>query len=335
MKRPDVSEFYCAYNRPTADSSGIDGRANWGDPMKTIGMLFGVVNLCLIATLATAQPLSDRGLGLANQGPDLKFPEEATELSFFSPLTMAIYKPAGSGPFPALVLVHTCGGLRLGNGAPRQEIRDWTKLALERGYVVFVIDSLSARGVSAQDGCDPATWVPPGRGAKDALQAREHLRKFAFVDQDRVALVGFSWGAMVGLYVSSGGIASQLSSSRYGAVVAFYPLCHVPGGGRFREVTWLRADTDKPLLILMGDQDNETRPTECITRLEKLAQQGAPVEWHLYPGATHCWDCSSLDNFSKTNLFGDRVVYRYDRQTTQDSAERMFAFLAKRLKPDR
>ena len=293
-----------------------------------IATLLGAVSLFLIHSWATAQPLEAGGLARANQGPDLKFPEVATELSVSSPLTMAIYRPAGAGPFPALVLVHTCGGLR-------QELRDWTQFALERGYVVFVIDSLSSRGVGPREGCNPATWVAPSRGVKDAFQAREHLRKFSFVDQDRVALAGFSWGAMVGLFASSSGIASQLSSSRYGAVVGFYPICYFPGGGQFREVTWLRADVDKPLLVLMGEQDNEAPPSGCIPRLEKLAQQGAPVEWHLYPATTHCWDCSTLHNFSKADFFGNRVVYRYDRQVTQDSAERMFAFLAKHLKKDK
>ncbi len=282
--------------------------------------------LCLVHALAAAQPLGAGGLARANQGTDLKFPEEAKELSFFSPLTMAIYRPTGPGPFPALVLVHTCGGLH-------PEIRDWTKLALERGYVVFVMDSLSQRGI--KDGCSPASWVLPFRGAKDALQAREHLRKFAFVDQDSVALAGFSWGAMVGLAVSSGAIASQLSSSRYGAVVSFYPICYFPGNGQFQAVEWLRAEVDKPLLVLMGDQDTEAPPAECVSRLEKLTQKGAPVEWHVYPATTHCWDCSSLNNFSKTDWLGNRVVYRYDSQVTQDSAERMFAFLAKHLKADK
>jgi dienelactone hydrolase len=293
-----------------------------------IEALIGALGLCLVHAWATAQPLNEAGLARALKGPDLKFPDEAQELSFFSPLTMAIYKPTGAGPFPAIVLVHTCGGLR-------EELRDWTKLALGHGYVVFVIDSLSQRGVSPQQGCNAATWVSPGRGAKDAFQAREHLRKFPFVDQDRVALVGFSWGAMVGLFVSSGAIASQLSSSRYAAVVGLYPICYFPGRGQFPKVEWLRPEVDKPLLVLMGEQDNEAPPDECVPRLEKLAQKGAPVEWHVFPATTHCWDCSSLDNYSKTNFLGDRVVYHYDKKVTQDSAERTFAFLAKQLKTDK
>jgi len=61
---------------------------------------------------------------------DLKFPEQAKSLGVFSALEMAIYKPEGAGPFPALLLMHTCGGLT-------QHIQEWTKRAMQRGYVVF------------------------------------------------------------------------------------------------------------------------------------------------------------------------------------------------------
>jgi dienelactone hydrolase len=290
--------------------------------------LVAAIALWLLHVCATAQPLSAEALARANKAPDLKFPDEPREFSFASPLAMAIYKPAGAGPFPALVVMHTCGGLR-------QELWDWARLALDRGYVVFVMDSLGQRGVSAQQGCSASTWVPPSRGAKDAFQAREHLRKFAFVDQDRVALLGFSWGAMVGLFVSNGAIASQLSSSRYAAVVGLYPICYVAGSTFYPAIEWLRPEVDRPLLVLMGEEDNEAPPAACIPRLERLAQKGAPVEWHVYPATTHCWDCRTLDNFSKTEFLGPTIVYRYDRKVMLDSAERTFAFLAKHLKIDK
>jgi dienelactone hydrolase len=291
-----------------------------------IATLLITVGLCLIPAWVAGQPLDQRALAVANQGPDLQFPDEAKELSSFSPLAMAIYRPNGAGPFPALVIVHSCGGLR-------QEIRDWTKLALERGYVAFVIDSLGPRGF--KNGCYPPNWVPALQGAKDAFQALGHLRKFPFVDRDRVGLVGFSWGATVGLLASSRAVASQLSPDRYAAVVGLYPACYFAGRGQLPEFEFLRGDVDKPLLVLMGDQDTETPPAYCLPRLEALKQKGMPVEWHLYQTTTHCWDCSSLHNLSKTDFQGNRVIYRYDRQVTHDSAERLFAFLAKHLKADR
>jgi dienelactone hydrolase len=55
------------------------------------------------------------------------------------------------------------------------------------------------------------------------------------------------------------------------------------------------------------------------------------VEWHVYPEATHCWDCKNLDGFSKVDFRGSRVVYRYDRNITSDAGRRMFEFLEKAL----
>jgi dienelactone hydrolase len=82
----------------------------------------------------------------------------------------------------------------------------------------------------------------------------------------------------------------------------------------------------------MAGKDVETPPAECLPRLNAARDAGAPVEWHVYSNATHCWDCSNLDGFSKVDFRGTRVVYRYDRSATSDSRGRMFAFLEKVLK---
>src|SRR5260370_41498916 len=80
----------------------------------------------MVPLWASAQSFQERILSSASQAPDLRFPDEAKELSASSPLAMAIYKPAGVGRFPPLILVHTCGGLR-------PEIRPWTKKRPSRG----------------------------------------------------------------------------------------------------------------------------------------------------------------------------------------------------------
>lgn len=286
-----------------------------------------IVVICFSGTSSaqTYEALLQAGSGMS---PDLQFPAEAKELSLFSPMGMAIFKPAGVGPFPAVVLHHTCGGIG-------SEIRDWTKLAIEKGYVVFVLDSLGPRGLKTN--CFPPNPVPTSRGAKDAFQALKHLKTFPFVDGSRVGLVGFSWGAMVGLMVSSNEVARVLSQGeRFDAAVSFYPMCYFAGNPKNpAAVEYLRADSDRPLLVLMGDQDNETPPADCLPRLEALKKQGGPVEWHLYASATHCWDCSSLPNFRKIDFQGNTVVYNYSREITADSARRTFEFLAKRMEPRR
>ena len=160
-----------------------------------------------------------------------------------------------------------------------------------------------------------------------------HLKKFSFVDQERVGLIGFSWGAIIGLLASSKAYAEVFSpAQRFAAVASFYPACYRPATGNLPELELLRPDTDKSLLVLMGERDTETPPAECLPRLQTLKERGAPVEWHLYPETTHCWDCSSLNNFSKVDYLGNQIVYHYDKAVTSDSSQRAFAFLARHLK---
>ena len=285
----------------------------------------------LAPSWAGAQSFRDAVISLASQRPDLDFPADATALSAFGGLGMAIYKPAGAGPFPALVILHSCGGIR-------SEIRDWAKEALARGYVAFVLDSLGPRKV--REVCVPSqanAGLNAVRGAKDVFQAVEHLGRFPFVDRQRIGLLGFSWGAIVGLLASGASYREALASSetRYAAFVGFYPICFLPANaapGR-RDIEFVRPDHEAPALVLLADQDTEAPASECVPRLQALKDKGVAIDWHLYPGATHCWDCSSLNGLSKVDFMGNRVVYRYDKAVTADSIRRTFEHFDAHLKP--
>lgn len=274
---------------------------------------------------ATAQSAAaTRFLELTRVAPDLTFPKAAKKLGFFSSLEMAIYKPEGDGKFPAVVLVHTCGGLS-------DHIRTWTREALKQGYVVFVVDSFGPRGIKTV--CFPSPRMNYPRGVKDALDALAHLKKLDFVDPERVAIMGFSWGAILSLWTSSDAIAGLLpESGRFAAAVAFYPACWFGATGQTPEIEFLRPDTGRPTLVLMGELDNETPPADCLPRLQALKDKGAPVEWHLYSQTTHCWDCRERHNQRKTDFRGNQVQYLYSKDTTDDSARRAFEFLARHLK---
>lgn len=292
------------------------------------GYLLGIGILGLAAlftdTPSVAQTLRDRVLSMAGQAPDLTFPAEAKEIGFLSRAEMAIWKPPGNGPFPALVIVHSCGGLRA-------EILDWAKMAVTRGYVAFVIDSVRPRGLKSV--CIPPTPVNLPRGTKDAYQALEHLKNFPFVDRERIGLLGFSWGGMVGLLASSPTYAEALSpAGRFVAVVSFYPLCHVPAGPNRDAFDFVRPDHDRPALVLLAGKDTEAPPADCLSRLQPLKDRGAPVEWHVYPDATHCFDCSTMHNFSKVDFIGNRVVYLYDKSITDDSIARVFEYFGTQMK---
>lgn len=257
--------------------------------------------------------------------PDLDFPTEARELSTFSGLSMGIWKPAGDGPFPAIIIVHSCGGLKA-------QVGYWREQAIKRGYVAFVIDAFTSRGSPS---CRPRAPIPMARGVKDVLDAAAHLKKFAFVDTSRIAAIGFSWGGMATMLAGSPGYVADAAPGQSGlaAAVTLYPACYIAPFGDFPGNEFLRQDVSTPTLLLLGGRDTETPAAECETRLPKLKERKAPVESHLFPEATHCWDCRDQHNqrWSPPWAGGRQVVYEYDEKITEESAERAFAFLGQRL----
>src|SRR6516165_7139039 len=59
------------------------------------------------------------------------------------PIQFTLTKPAGAGPFPAVVILHDCSGLGpRSSGAPWR----WTTQLTQRGYVSIWPDSFGARG---------------------------------------------------------------------------------------------------------------------------------------------------------------------------------------------
>lgn len=273
-----------------------------------------------------------RILGAAAQSADLAFPQEPSSFSFLSAPGMAIYKPEGQGPFPAIVLLHQCGGLS-GRRWQNDAMLQWAKDAVAQGYVAFLVDYMGPRGIDTL--CSgPRKGMNFFRGTKDAFQAGMHLQKLDFVDKSRIGVAGYSWGAMLALFASSRTFAQALAPGPvFRAAVAFYPGCFRLTPPAAEPYETVQPDIATPLLALLGEADTETPAAECVEKLGAAKAAGAPVEWHLYPGTTHCWDCRNLDGFSKIDARGNRVLYRYDAGVTADSAKRMFDFFKVHLKP--
>jgi dienelactone hydrolase len=203
----------------------------------------------------------------------------------------------------------------------------WAKEAVAKGFVVLVLDSLGPRGVDMV--CDGAKGgVNLARGTLDALQAAEHLRKFDFVDPDRVSLIGMSWGGIIGLLANSKMWAETLSPSRrLAAAVVLYPKCAPATPPNEAPFNLVSQDIDRPIAVLVGEKDIDTPASDCVSRLEPLKASGAPVEWTIFPLATHCWDCESLDGFKAQTPRGQSVLH-YDRNLTRKSMDQTFDYLS-------
>ncbi|MEW6690043.1 MAG: dienelactone hydrolase family protein [Pseudomonadota bacterium] len=280
-----------------------------------------------------AQVLQSREyLALIRPISPLQFPTEPIESEPASEPKMGLYKPVGPGPFAAVLLHHTCGGVQ-------DHIGDWTKMLVGSGYVVFVLDSLSQRNVPAGANCSFPPRVGPGHGATDAFQALEHIASQPYVDANRVGMLGFSWGGMTALLAARKDFQEGLPRKRrdlnFRAIASMYPHCLTPGvripSGTV-DLEFLGPDTNRPLLVLMGALDEETPPKFCLPRLESLKAKGAPVEWQLFPDTTHGWDVRWLSGRSQPTIFGGSHTYQYSKEATLASHKRVLEFFKRELK---
>lgn len=257
------------------------------------------------------------------QGGDLAFSSEPKELGTFTNIANGLFAPPmkEGEKLPALIVFHTCGGIG-------QHIRYWAEEALKERYVVLVPDGM--RGL--RNDCGSPPQIPNARLIKDAQDAVAHLAALPHVDAKRISILGFSKGALVATWIASSNVANALrpGTPAIASAVSVYGFCGLgPTRGRPQGAVILQPDTDRPLLMLMGGKDTETPPESCLEILPKLKESGAPVQWHLYPDATHAWDAPEKDGFSKIANNNERVTYKYDSAITEDTRQRVFDFLSK------
>jgi dienelactone hydrolase len=145
-------------------------------------------------------------------------------------LGAVLSRPLGNGPYPAVVLMHGCGGLwSTKNGSvPQRHIKRWLSTLARQGYVAIAVDSFTARGVKRVCGLPPSkTGVSEVTDrVTDAFAALERLRSLPYVDPARVAVLGWSNGGSAALAsVGEGAPAGPPADGGFRAAVAFYPGC--------------------------------------------------------------------------------------------------------------
>jgi dienelactone hydrolase len=215
------------------------------------------------------------------------------------PVQGYLTRPKGNGPFPAVVLLHTCLGLPEARASIGERIATW-------GYVALFVDDFATRGLKETCAVDFKQALP------NAYGALAYLSRIPYVDPARIAAVGFSQGGDAALRIASGE-GSEGTSFR--AAAAFYPPCANLAG----------ATLEIPTLILVGAKDEVTPAADCA-RLMKQQTPGM-AKLVVYPGAAHAFD---LPEFGVgTRIMG--MLLAYDRNAAQRSWGELRGFLATRL----
>ncbi len=252
-------------------------------------MRFLLLIFALAALIAAASPSAAAADRLEN------FDSGAGE-----PIRGYLAKPPGAGPFPAVVLLHSCLGLP----SNRKAIES----ALTRaGFVALFVDEFSTRGLKETCSVDFPEL------ASDAFGALATLAHDPEVDPKRVAVVGFSQGADGALAAAaspSGSAHGAPDGVGFRAAAAFYPPCANKVGQRLAI----------PTLIVVGGADQVTPAADC----RRLAEgQPGDVRLAVYPGVAHCFDDPAFAG--GTRVLG--MTLRYDPAAARRGMAELIAFL--------
>jgi dienelactone hydrolase len=216
-------------------------------------------------------------------------------------------KPSGHGPFPAVVLLHSCLGLPPDRSAIGKTIANW-------GYVALFVDNFATRGLKQ------TCTVDFPQGVADAYGALSYVARFAFVDRTRIAAVGYSQGADTALTIASGRFASAFvlqQGAQFNAAAAFYPPCANQGSARLA----------LPTLILVGDRDDVTPAADCA-RLARAQPRGiSKLKLIVLTGADHAFDNPGFTDGAR--VYG--MWLKYDGAAAEQAKAELHRFLATKL----
>lgn len=212
----------------------------------------------------------------------------AAHATFMAP-GLTLHTPPGAGPFPTVLLVPGCGGIRNGRG-PNPIMDEYARSALQAGWAAAVLDSYGPRGWDPEWArrrvCAGARLQGLFRTA-DILAGLDLLAKDPRVDHRHVRVAGWSHGgwALGDLVTLHGDEDFQRTMAGVEAIRLTYPFCAPPARGGRRDWTW-RGGVD----LVMAQRDAVQPPAGCTRLIERAKVAGAKVEVMVVPGVTHAFD---------------------------------------------
>ena len=177
---------------------------------------------------------------------------------------------------PAVVLVHGSGGI---SGSTDL----WARQLNEVGIAAFILDSFAGRGITStvtdQDLLNSLTMMVDAYRALDLLAAHPRIRA------DRIAVMGFSKGAVAAVYSASTRFRGLYGNprNRFAAHIGLYTPCNV----RYEGDTEVAA---VPIRLHHGVVDDYVPVAPCRDYLARLRAAGADATLTEYPNGQHSFD---------------------------------------------
>lgn len=180
-----------------------------------------------------------------------------------------LHRPKGAGPFPAVVLLHTCGGLSDADA-------NWAGFFNDLGYVTLVVDTFGSRN---EERC-PVDFKADTAMIRDAYGALDYLGSLPYVDKARVVVSGRSMGGnaidrLAPLeFKSPGGL-------NFKAGINLFGTCEVTA-----DAVFLGEKNIVPTLVIIGDREKPERLFPC----RDMGGKSPLVAVHILKDTYHAFD---------------------------------------------
>ena len=240
---------------------------------------------CVTATSVPFRPLSQ---GATESALHLYLPERPT------------------GRVAAVVLVH-------GTAGPDSRY-DWYRSALlDAGFAVAEVDFKTGVFTDSSDRPPTDHFLPHAFGVLKALQSN------ARIDPKRIAIMGFSLGAMISYKTAKDfEYKNYLRAGEppFAAHIALYPVC----GSLYANKM-----TERPVMILVGELDTYGAGRSCPYLVKNLNQQNPGLaQIKIYNGVHHGFDRPDPPYWTN-----GETILEWDGDAAEDSRQRIIAFLRK------
>jgi carboxymethylenebutenolidase len=230
-------------------------------------MLVRIIAWCLLASVIVASPIR----------------AETAELTIgvHRKMQATLFAPDGPGLYPAVLVLHTSGGLKSAD-------LDYAKRLAAEGYVVLVPAFLAAYDLSSISRTESFTTQAQNI-YDDFVSGIEALRANPKVAGGKVAAIGFSNGGYFAMWLAA--------TQKVDAGISYYGA--LTGAASDKTLSRFRSAfsaNSSPVLILHGTSDR-TVPVAAAERLQDIVQAaGSPVSIQLYKGVDHGFDRSRRDS---------------------------------------
>jgi len=221
------------------------------------------------------------------------------------PIPAVLKLPAGKGPFPAIIVLHGCGGLGASQLVWAERLNRW-------GYAALIPDSFTPRGVSRVCEPDAQGLVTIRDRVGDIGSAAAWLRTQPTIRPRHIGVLGLSHGGATAV------LATEQRYADFGlrAAIDYDGPCVDP-----------EVHGDVPILVLAGEADDWGHPARRCLDYAHVVGSGEVINVVVYPGVYH-----AFDNPEMPRTVSNGHVMEYNRAAAQDSEAKVRDFLERWVK---